>query len=860
MKIIKYIAILLIIVLVATYALLFTAPGNNLLKPYISKTSKEKTGYDIDIKNFDLNFGSIDISADVNNEISTNIKGDYSLFSRNFDLDYDIYIADLKSFGVNLTEPMGLKGKIRGKIKEFSVNGVGKMLDSDIRFLATMLDMKPFNLDLDAKGLNASKALALAGQPIYLSGNINAVANIKNGVGEANITSNNLALNKDSLKEQNITIPNDIAIDINSNITYKDNTMLAKSVINSALANLSAEKTSYSFESKILESDFKVLISNLGNLEPFTKQKLNGSVNLDGVLKLNDNNLEFIDLNLDGFGGRVIAKLANNILNANIENIQTSELMGVIAMPKAVNGVINGTASIQNLQDTAKIKGSANLKLTQGKIIPNELKKLVNIDFPADNSFNINSDTVIEKGLVATNSNLNSNLLNIPNLKATYDLKNKDLKANFSAIIDDLKNLQVFTKKALHGSLKANGDISTKNSKLSALNLSIDTLGGNIKANSNGSNLDATVSKLDISDLFALIGQTHLASGNLEASINLTTIDPKNLNGKVNLSVNNGILNHTELSKLLNKEFPSKVKFSSKNSVNINSSVANFDSLINSDLANIDSLKGNFNINTKALDAKYNINIPDLRKLKFLAGRNLNGAINANGDIKKDGENLVATANSNLFNGTLNANINNEKINAKFTKFQILELTNMLDLGKFYEGIGDLTLDYNTKNQNGNFHVDINQGRLTKSALTDAVSLITQRDITKQIFNDSYIKGVIKSGLVNFNSVMKAPKMDLNITSGTLDTKTSKINIPVEMNIEKTDISATIKGTTQNPKVNVSSNYIEKKIDKVIDKIFGSESKETSTKTDTSAKPDKLKSDDKLKDTAKELFKGLFDR
>lgn len=861
MKLLKYLGIFLILIVAVLYGLLFTGFGNNLVKPYIEKTVKDKSGFDLKLTKFDLNFKSLDISAIVNGEINADVKGKYSLFSQSFDLDYNVDVQNLNSFKVNLDEPMGLNGLIRGKIKDFSANGVGKILDSDVRFLATLKDFKPFDVDLDAKGLNIQKAMKLANQPTFLVGKINAVANIQNGFGEANITSNDLAINKDGLKDKNITIPNNIALDLNSDITLKDNIITASSNLNSKLANIGAKETKFNLDNKNLESDFSLDIFDLANLEPFTKQKLNGNLKVDGFTKVVDNKPEFVKFNLVGFGGEVNANLQDKILDAKINSIKIAELMGVASMPKAISGLINGEIKINDVYDFNNIQGSAILNVIDGKINPVELKKMANLDFPQNNNFEIASKTLIENGIVDSVSNLASNLFKIDNLKAIYNLKEKDLKADFKASVDDLSKLKEFTKQTLKGNLKASGDLSMKNNAIKGLNLNVNTLGGEIKASSNGSNLNADVNNLKLNDIFALIGQNPLASGDLKAKINLSNIDIKNLNGTANINLSNSILNDKELSKMLNKEFPKNIKLNANSDINIANSIANFNAVINSDLANLKKLNGSFDINKNSLNANYEALVNDLSKLAFITGKKMIGSVSLNGEIKKDAKNLVATANSNLFDGKFKANLTNENLKATFDKFKIEKLTHMLDFGEFYEGIGDLVFNYNTLAQKGDFNVDINEGRLTPSKLTTAISIATQKDITKEIFNNSYVKGIINQGLVEFKSQMKAPKIDLNVTKGTLDTKTSKINIPVLMNIEKTDIAADVTGTTKDPKVNVSSKYLEQKLDKVLDKgldkLLGG--KKNNVKDDNSSlNNDENSEEDSLKDGVKNLLKGFF--
>ncbi|MBO7370223.1 MAG: hypothetical protein J6U11_04160, partial [Campylobacter sp.] len=143
MKILGAILGIILILLVGAYSIAFTDFGNSITKPYVEKILKEKTGYDIKLREFDLNIDDFDITAELNNEIAARAKGKYFLFDKSFDFDYALEVANLKSFGVELNEKMNLSGKAVGNIDKFAVNGSGKAFDSDIKFLANLLEMKP---------------------------------------------------------------------------------------------------------------------------------------------------------------------------------------------------------------------------------------------------------------------------------------------------------------------------------------------------------------------------------------------------------------------------------------------------------------------------------------------------------------------------------------------------------------------------------------------------------------------------------------------------------------------------------------------------------------------------------------------
>ena len=77
MKIFGIIAGILILLIVGAGCLFFSDFGNNLTKPYVENLIKEKSGLDVKLEKFDLNFGDLDISANVNNAANVNLKGKF---------------------------------------------------------------------------------------------------------------------------------------------------------------------------------------------------------------------------------------------------------------------------------------------------------------------------------------------------------------------------------------------------------------------------------------------------------------------------------------------------------------------------------------------------------------------------------------------------------------------------------------------------------------------------------------------------------------------------------------------------------------------------------------------------------------
>lgn len=748
MKIFGIIAGILILLIVGAGCLFFSDFGNNLTKPYIENLIKEKSGLDVKLEKFDLNFGDLDISANVNDAANVNVKGKYSLFARSFDLSYDANAHDLAKLGIKTSEGLSLKGQILGDLDKFGINGSGRIFDSNVKFLANLKDLSPLDLQIDAKAINIEKALAVASLPIYAKGNIDVLSDIKassgGAEGNASIKSSNLILNESAFKDMNISIPKGVQITLNSDITAQNDVLRAASKIDSTLGKISAEKSEFDLKNKTLNSDFNLSLPDLAKLESLLGRKISGDVTANGNLKTDFSTLELSNSQISAF---------KDALKADVG--------------------------------------------------------------------------------------------------AKYDLKNKNGELSAKLNANDLAALQNVLGVKLQG--KANGELSAAlaQNELKNLSLNLNAMGGNLNANGNLSDLKLKASNLNLAVLSALFYGSAIGEGTINGDAKLSLKD--GINGTAQISLANGVIFKKFLDGATGKSFSGDLKTDAQAQTNIKNSVANFSVSANSDLAQLQSLNGTYELKNKALKANYALLIPSLQRLEFFLNRRLNGKIAATGELSHDGKSLFATINSKVAGGELNGQIAGDEANFKIQNFIVKELMTLLNIDHVYDGTGNANLTYNTSSHSGKFDAIINNGRLPSGGLIDKIGKILGRDLGGEVYNDAKVNGTIKQNLINFNADMSAQKSKLNVTGGTLDSKTGAISVPVKANIEKTDLEINITGTIKEPKYDVRSDYLKGKLDKQIgkgiDKLFGVK------KDDNSSKNDAKKS---KSDAVKGLIKGLF--
>ncbi|MCI7501961.1 MAG: hypothetical protein MSA54_08570 [Campylobacter sp.] len=818
MKFLAWICGILLVLVVALYCVLFSSFGNSVLKPFVEKIASEKIGMEFKLEKFELGFSSFDILAIINGELSVESRGKYSLFSSQFDLNYNTQAKSFNGMQIDLS----LKGEALGSFDNFVANGSGSLAGSSIRFASRIKDYAPLELKLDAKELDLAALSMIALKKAYISGKLSAVADIAGQEGTAKLNSAKIIITKEAQNDFGISLPANFALSLNSDIKLLGKQVAATTRVKSALANLSAKNTSYNFENGEITSDFNVDIANLATLEPIIKQKLNGSIKVAGNTKIANGAMEFLDAKISGLGGEILASLKDNELNANIKNLKLAQALSLAGLVPLANSDISGTAKITNLSDTKKIKGSANLTLSNGVLNHKQMNALLGSDLSSDVSFNAQNKLEIASGTLNFDSVLNSPVIENLGAKGSYTLANADAKIDLAGKIADLG--------AIFGSgakspinIKAN--VGLKAGELSDADIDIKGFGGEIIAKVKGKALNANIKNIKAEQVLAMTTFGSLINGEVNAELSLDGLKLQNLNGRGELSVKNGVFNSAAISKLLKTQFPENVKFSLNFKPTFTNSVAYFSSNFASDIANISKFDGSYNLQKNTLDATYSANVSDLSKLSFLTGVALYTPLNLSGKIASKEQAINASANSDIFSSNTDITFKSGVLNANMKNAKIEQILKALGYEQFYIGTTNMAFDYNTASKFGEFNANILNAHLAKSGLTALISsVLGGRDITTEVYENGVVKGRVTGDIIAFDANMHSKRSDINVEQASINTKSKALKIPVSANYEKTDIGIDITGTTEAPKYALSSQYLKQKaeqgVEKLIDKAF----------------------------------------
>lgn len=829
MKILAWIFGVLLVICGMIYTLIFTSLGNAILAPRIEAFVSEKIAMPFKLNEFKLGFNDLKISSTINGELSISTSGKYSILDKNLDLKYKIYANSFSSMPLNLN----IAGDVKGSFENILANGSGNLAGSKLRYATRIVDFNPLELKLDARNLDLAQLSLIALKKPYLRGfaSITADVALKNGTqfGFANInapkiSADNALINKD----YGIKLPKNFNANLNSDISVNNSILTAITTLNTSLANANAQKTSYNLKTNELNTDFNLDIANLANLEPLISQKLNGSVKIALNTQIKNNKMQFLDAQINGLGGNIMAKLVNGELNAQIKDIKLAEALSLASLPPLAKSQINGFAKITGLNNPQNANGNASLKFSKGELDYKQMNKILNSDLKSNIIFTGDTKISVLSGVLNLDALLDSPALKMAKLSAKYELNTASGDADFNANIPNL-GLIFGSKAKTSAYIKANANF--KNNAIAKANIDINGLGGNINATLNNQSLQANINNIQAGNVFAIIAQDELFSGSLNANINLSSLDITKLNGQGQISLNNAIFNAPNLSKMLDVKFPQNSKFNLNAKVSFKDSLAKFNALFNSDLAKLDELNGIYDLKQNALNADFKASVANLANLAFLSGASINAPLNANGKVSMINGALNAKINSDIFGSQTSANYANDTLNASMQKVKIENILSALGYDKFYLGLANTNFKYNLKNAVGEFDADVLEGKLAQNGLTQLINAVFKRDITNEVYENGKVYGTINKNYITLNAKISSPKSNISIEKGAINSATKTLNIPLKANFEKTDLSINITGTTDKPKYNVKSDYLQEKvINKAFDKLIKNDEKRENTK------------------------------
>jgi hypothetical protein len=556
-----------ILTLSGIYLLLFTKFGNNMVASYIEdKVNSGQQDVKLKVNEFTLTPNSLNFDASINDNSEINISGDLSIFKKSVDLKYDIKINDLSTLK-NLTKqefkgPLFTSGIFIGNDQEAIIQGTSDIAKSQTKYYFNLENYEPRNINIQIKNAKIEELLTLLNKPIYVKGDLNVIADIKNATLsklEGMIISkiNNAKINNEVVnKELNQALVSSINFQSDINAILTPNKAEIKSNLISPIAEIFMNRTILDLTTNNIKSDYKIDIKNLSKLEGIVSQKLNGQLLTNGSFKLFDETIQIegdsnVFEGITKFNAEFI-KLNPSFIKFSIENSKLEKLLQVINEPIYATGDLNVQGNIKNL-DINKLDGVVNTRINNGLIISEVANTITKQNMKEKINFDLKVDTNLLQNEAISKANIETSIGNLSTQNSVYNLKDNSFNSDYLINIASLANLKDILDINLKGKLDVNGEISNKDHSIAILGKA-DTLGGAFDFTFKNDKLNANLKNIDIQELSYMLDYSKIFDSKANFSLDYDSVLKKgNLVGKLNnghLLENNFVTLIKQLSKV----------------------------------------------------------------------------------------------------------------------------------------------------------------------------------------------------------------------------------------------------------------------------------------------------------------------
>jgi hypothetical protein len=606
------------------YMFLFTKFGNDKMASYIE--NKVNSGQEVKLKvnDFTLTSNHLSFDASINDNSEINISGDLSIFKKTVDLKYDIKINDLSTLR-NLTNqdfkgPLFTNGIFTGNDKEAIIQGTSNIANSQTKYYFNMENYEARNINIQMKNAKIEDLLTLLNKPLYVKGDLNVIADIKNanlskldGMVITKIT--NAKIDNDILnKELNQSLATAINFQGDMNAILTPNKAEIKSNLTSPIAEIFMNRTTVDLSTKNIKSDYKIDVKNLAKLEGIISKKLNGQFLTNGNFKIVDKTVQIEgDSNILEGITKYSAEFVNSTPTAMklaIESAKLEKLLQVLNEPIYATGDLNILANIKSA-NIDKLDGDVNTRISNGLIIDKVASVVFNQNLTEKINFDLNIDTNLVEKQAISKANIETSIGNLSTQNTVYNVKEATLNSDYLLNIPSLEKLKDILKMNLKGKLDIKGELSDKESAFAILGKA-DTLNGTLDFNLKNNKLNANLKNIDVQELCAMLDYSKIfdSKANFVFDYDLSTkrgvLDGKLING--HFAENNFVNIIKHLSKLdLTQEQYETFDINTK----IDNRVLTSNVIMKSKNTQIDIKDSMLDLEKNLTDTKINVNIKD---------------------------------------------------------------------------------------------------------------------------------------------------------------------------------------------------------------------------------------------------------
>ena len=612
-KFVLWILGIILALFVLIFCVLFTPPGNALLKPIIQGQIDKYAPIKLDLEKFSLGISSVELKIAHNDAIIITLGGDFSLFSQTLDLALKVDARDIAVLGELVDTPLQgsfvINTTAKGSLEHLEVNTTSDIAKSFTDIRVTLQDFTPTAILANIKDAQIKEFLAMAGIKPYASGSLSLEADIK-GDKDMNFNGNALLQIAQGLVDSTL-IKKDFDIDVPKttfvttlNALFDMDKLNHDFSFNGNIGNIHSSGQTL-LKTLSTNTSYAVDLSDLSAFTPLFSMPIRGSFNTKGEVKGGMESLEIKGSSNIASSNTsyeaLLKNLAPDTIKAQVSNLKLDTLLWMIYMPRYADMRLNLNAVVSELDKGLSSKTDLTLTGTTNNAV---MKKEFDLDMP-NTKFNLTSGVVLKQGIGEANSKLDSDIANLNLAKTQINLKDSSFVVPYIATIPNLKKLKFITGMELAGDFKAQGTAKLKDTLYA--DFSTQSLGGSIDAKLDNNKLFASLKDVNTLKLFSIAQLKPVFSSNMNGDFNYDTLTEK---GTLKAVLSNGKLMPNEITQLAEKYLKTDITKEAYEDAGLNATIDK--KLITTDIglksnntaiyaqgASIDTEKGKINADIK---------------------------------------------------------------------------------------------------------------------------------------------------------------------------------------------------------------------------------------------------------------------
>jgi hypothetical protein len=465
---------IIITILIIVYSVLFTNIGNKILSSYIEKVINHKQDeLHFKIEEFNLTTKYLNLIAYTNDGSEIKVSGKFSIWKRDFNLNYSMNIFDL-SIIKNLLhfEPKGslcINGIFAGNYQNATIKGVSNIVKSQTKYNISLKDFELESLNIQIKEAKINELLMLMDKPAYLNGKLNVIADIKNinnlnleGIIKSNII--NGKVDNDIINEElELGITNLINFKSDFNALISHNNIKIKTIFDSSIGDLLIDKMIIDLSTRKVNSDYTINISNMNALSGFIDRKLVGNFTTKGELKKLKDTIKIEGVS-DIFESETKYKAYFNNFNLSsilfsIEKAKIENLLKMISEPIYATGDLHINGDVKNA-DINKLDGFINSDFSNISIVNEVANTVFDQNIKDDITADLTINSILVPNQVVSKIDLETNIADLKTENSIYYIEEKFFSSDYLLNISSLEKIDNFIPIKLLGKIDISGNIN----------------------------------------------------------------------------------------------------------------------------------------------------------------------------------------------------------------------------------------------------------------------------------------------------------------------------------------------------------------------------------------------------------------